>query len=243
MKQWILGIALFWSVFSGPLMAEVKHVMAVSEEWEDGTNADGSGFYWDLLKLVYEPMGISVETATMPYARAVKMVELNKADLWVGSYASEEDFALYPRSAFDADIVTGIYQKGSLDATQGQKSLEGKKVGWIRGYDYDQYLDVKVTYEEVKNRKSAILMIQKGRLDVLLDAKTEIENTIKNENIDMADLESTKLLELKLYMAYSSGDKGKKLANIWDDRMKALHENGELKTFYQKHEYTDYYPF
>lgn len=223
--------------------AEIKNIVAVSEEWENGTNADGSGFYWELLDLVYGKDGISVEKRVMPYERAVNMVKSDKADLWVGSYAEEEEFALYPSHEMDADIVVAVFKKGHLDISKGESGIEGKRVGWIRGYDYDSYLKVPVEANELKNRAGGIKMVASDRLDAFLDAKTEIELEIKNSNIDTSNLDIAELLKLKLFMAFSNTEKGKELAKIWDARLQELHESGELKAFYDKNGYTSYYPF
>jgi polar amino acid transport system substrate-binding protein len=39
--------------------------------WKGWTNEDGTGLYFELLKLVYEPVGVSVQYEFVPWARAV----------------------------------------------------------------------------------------------------------------------------------------------------------------------------
>lgn len=243
MKKVIFGFLMIVGLGCVLNGADIKKVVAVSEEWEDGTNADGSGFYWELIDLVYQKDGISVEKSVMPYERAVNMVKNGKADLWVGSYMDEEEFALYPKHAMDSDIVVAVFKKGAFDISKGQSEIEGKRVGWIRGYDYDSYLEVPVEVSELRNRASGIKMVQGGRLDAFLDAKIELDSEIENSKIDSSDIDIGEILQLKLYIGFNKDDRGKKLSKIWDERMIELHNSGELKTFYNKHGYTSYYPF
>lgn len=221
--------------------AAEKDVLAVSEMWEDATNNDGSGFYWELIRKVYEPE-YKVQTETMPYARAVKFVQNQKADLWVGSYLDEETFPVYPKTAFDADTVSGLYKNGTLASTD-ITSLKGKKIGFVLGYGYDEYLDFKIEKHEVKSRKIGLNLLNKGRIDVFLDARVEIENEVQNSGFDMAQYSLQPFLDLGLYMAFANTGKGQILADLWDKRLKEMHESGELKAIYGNQDYTEYYPF
>lgn len=203
----------------------------VSEEWEGQTNADGTGFYWDLLRNVYEPAGYAVQFSVMPYARAVKMVVDGEAHAWVASYIDEEG-VIYPQIPFDTDKVAGVFRKGELDPAQGQLALEGRDVGWIRGYSYDDYLDVQVNKNELNNRENGLQMVERGRLDVYLDAAVDIRIAMEQDVVDRAHLEKAVFLELELFMAFQNGETGVELAQIWDERMKELHETGELRALY-----------
>lgn len=48
-------------------------VMLASEQWNDYTNKDGSGLAWDVLRQVFEPAGITVQTRSVPYTRMLCM--------------------------------------------------------------------------------------------------------------------------------------------------------------------------
>jgi len=92
---------------------EVSDISVSSEEWEGATHPDGSGLYWDIIRLVYEPVGIKVNYSISSYARSVALVKQKRADAWVGSYLDEEDGVIYPKSHFDADDVSALFIKKS----------------------------------------------------------------------------------------------------------------------------------
>lgn len=226
-----------------PATALAEEIVIVSEEWEEATNADGTGFYWDVIKKVFEPAGYTVKTETMPYARSVNAVEKGQAHAWVASYINETDWAVYPAVNLDADQVAGVFKKGALDPAKGAAALDGKNVGWIKGYGYDEYLDVPVTMQEVTSRDSGMKMVERDRMDVFLDAKHELKAELEKGEVDAAALEMADFLELKTYLAFQNSDLGRKLAQVWDERMKELHASGELKALYSGAAYTEVYPF
>jgi polar amino acid transport system substrate-binding protein len=108
---------------AAPLPTEIN---IASEEWENSVQADGTGLYLDILRLIYEPLGIKVECTITDYARSVALVKQGKKDVWLGSYMDEEENIIYPKWHFDADIVAAIYKKTPDFQWQGEKSLAGK---------------------------------------------------------------------------------------------------------------------
>jgi len=190
---------------------------------------------------VYEMDNIKLNTKIVPYARSVHMVKNQKADAWVASYIDEETFALYPKWHFDADIVSALLKKARFPDWKGVESLANKTVGWVRGYGYDQYIDVKMKIEELNSRDSAIGMLQKQRIDVLLDALVEIKNKLKKKDklkklgFDIADYRVEKLFQLKLYLAFVKNELGKQLMAIWDKNFPVLLKNGHIKKLFDQY--------
>ncbi len=220
--------------------AEDKVVLLVSEEWEDATNADGTGFYWELARAVFEPAGYTVKHEVYPYARAVNMVGSKEAHGWMGSYIDEENFAVYPQHAFDADSVSAASRPGEFDDAAGVANLAGKRVGWVRGYSYDDFIDVDFGQPHLlSNLEGGLKMVEAKRLDYVLDAAMEL----KNAGLEAKGLEYHKLMDLELYIAFADTEEGRALAQLWDKRLEAMHAAGELKPIYEQHGYTEYYPF
>ncbi len=222
-------------LFASSLNAgEIKDVFAVSEEWEDCTNADGTGLYWDILREVYKLDGIELKHQNAPYARCAKMVQGKEADILVGCYYKEKEGMLYPaKEAFmDADKVVVLFKDGG--SYTDQKSLEGKKVGWVRGYDYDKYLEVKVEKQEFGSREQGVKMVQAGRIDFLLDAAVDIEGL--DEKL-LAGVKVHDCMKLYLYYAFQDTERGKKLIGIYEKNLAKLKESGQLKELFEKYEF------
>ena len=224
-------------------LSEIGTITVATESWEEATNEDGSGVYFDIIRAVYKPLGINIKTVIVPYERSIQIVKNGKADFWVASYRDEEDFPIYPEHSFDRDLVTAFFKKSQFAEWQGVDSLKDKTVAWIRGYDYDEYItDIPMKKVELDARDGILKMLQNNRVHVYLDAEEEIDTALEEQNFDATDYKKQTLLELKLYMAFANNDRGKALAKIWDQRMVELHENGELKQIYDKSDYA-VFPF
>lgn len=237
--QLISVILLYCCLFTGNSYAEgISEIAVSSESWEDATNKDGTGLYWDIIKLIYEPVGINVKLDTTSYARSVALVKQNQSDAWVGSYLNEEEDIIYPKSHFDADVVAAMFIKNPGLPWQGQQSLEGKNVGWIKGYELHEYLDVKFNKRELSNRDDVLALLKSGKLDYFIDAVAEFETHFDEALKQDKNLTTETIKHLNLYLGFAKTPKGQKLADIFDERFPKIIESGELKDLFKKWDFT-----
>ncbi len=218
-----------------------KEIFIVSESWEELTNKDGSGLYFDLARMIYEPAGISVEIKIYPYKRSSMMVEIKRADAWLGSYFEEEDYAIYPKYYFDEDVVTAMYKKKKFPKFDGVNSLKDKDVCWVRGYDFDEYINVPIIEHERNDRKSILQSLDKDRFDIFLDAKFDMSEAIEKFKFDTSEYGFNEIFKFKLYPAFRDDERGKILKEIWDKNFKVILDDGSLKKLYIKHKLEDFY--
>jgi len=233
MKYIVLFIVL---VNMNSLLA--KEITVISESWAGATNRDGSGLYWDIVQKVYEPLGYTVVKKNASYTKSVEAVRMDQADLWLGSYKDEKAFALYPRFHFDQAVILAVFHSELFEQWKGQKSLEGLKVAWIRGYDYSKYLSAKVISQEVNELANGLKLLKSERIDVFIDNKKDLIEPMQRYRLDNDNYMTKIILQLKLYPAFSNSRKGKELRKIWDERMKELIETNEFKELYFNSEYT-----
>ena len=215
-----------------------KEITVISESWDGATNHDGSGLYWDIVQKVYEPLGYTVVKKNASYAKSVKAVRMDQADLWLGSYKDEKAFALYPKYHLDQAVILAVFHSELFEQWKGQKSLEGLKVAWIRGYDYSKYLSTKVISQEVNELANGLKLLKSERIDVFIDNKKDLLEPMQRYRLDNDNYMTKIILQLKLYPAFSNSKKGKELRKIWDERMKELIETTEFKELYFNSEYT-----
>ena len=237
-KIFILLLLLNFQLFA---TQTPKEIFIVTESWEDLTNKDGTGLYFDLARMIYEPAGISVKIKIYPYKRSSRMVEKKRADIWLGSYLDEEDYAIYPKYYFDHDIVTAMFKKEKFPNFDGVNSLKDENVCWMRGYDYDEYITVPIKKNERNDRKSILDSLEKDRFDIFLDAKFDMSDAIERFNFDTTEYGFYEILRFKLYPAFRNDERGKRLKDIWDRNFKAVLDDGSLKKLYIKHKLEEYY--
>ena len=169
-------ILTFFSVFAD----DKRNLLFVCDEWVNYTNSDGTGAYWDIVKAVYEPLGITVKTVTMPWKRALYTVRNNDADGLVGGYYEAGNTAfLYPNWHISVeDPVIALSRKGTIENwdREGVRALEGKRVIWIRGYDFDR----NISELSPKRRLTLLTYCASNRFYVL---KVDLNCTYMTENI------------------------------------------------------------
>jgi polar amino acid transport system substrate-binding protein len=222
--------------------AKVEQINVVSEVWANATEQSGRGLYWDILRLVYEKENISLSFESMPYARSVMKVKNGEADAWIGASLNEVPDAIYPQYPLDKDHYYALYLTGKVSEWQGQKSLENKRVGWVRGYELDQHLQVKVEYKEFIKLKVGLNRLKAGKLDFILDAKYDLEQAMIAFGKDSSQYQMQKIIELPIYLGFANNDRGRYLAKVYDQRLAELIASGEIRTLFDKHQWPSY-PF
>ena len=225
------------------LTTNVKDISVVSEPLPGLTNEDGTGLYWDILRAIYEPAGIAVKFEAVPLKRAQMMIGDQSADAMLGHYRGDSKDFIFPQWHYSAQNICAIFKKGRLN-WNGQHSLVGKRVAWIRGAEYDKYLSVPVVGDEKSDHVGPLLMLNVDRIDVFLDDRAELLKTfqvsadrLKKEGFASENFQIEDVLELKLYPAFADTPRGRKLAEIFDDRMPQLLSSGKLEALFKQWNY------
>ncbi|NVZ70912.1 substrate-binding periplasmic protein [Pseudomonas costantinii] len=213
-------------------------VMLASEEWNDYTNKDGSGLAWDILRQVFEPAGITLQTRSVPYTRSVGLAQRGEVDGWVGSYRDEARGVLYPHWNFDSDH---IYALGlATTPTPSIATLGNYRLAWVRGYKYEEYLPNIHRFNQIERRDGILPMLQYGRADFYIDAHSEAKYVL-GQSDEPSKFKLTHIAELPLYIGFADNERGRALMAVYDQRMAALVVSGELKPIFER--WKQPYPF
>ncbi|MEW5804799.1 MAG: transporter substrate-binding domain-containing protein [bacterium] len=231
-----LMMFLCFNVISSSAGSEDKitEINFASEEWEEATNTDGTGLYWDIFRAVYEPCGIKVNFIIRSYSGSVELLKRQKTDAVVAAYLDEIEGALFPKWYFGVDIVQALFKKDKPIVWKGQETLKDKKVAWIKGYAYDEYLDVPVIKMEFDERKDALRVLDKDRIDFFLDARGDLLTALEDGYVDKTKYRTETVKQLYLYLAFVNSERGKRLKQIFDERLPQLIKSGEIKRIYDK---------
>ncbi|WP_409278576.1 substrate-binding periplasmic protein [Pseudomonas defluvii] len=239
--RWLLLVLLLaggvtWA--AEPLPTKPLQARLASEVWLDYTNADGTGLAWELLRKVFEPVGVKVKTLSVPYSRAIGLVKRGEADAWVGSYHEESADNIYPRWHIDQDHIYALGLASRPVPTQ--ETLGQFQLAWVRGYDFNSYLPYVDRYREVQRREGILPMLEYGRVDFYIDALTEVDYVLSQAQ-NPAAFRRTHLAELPLYLAFAKTPEGRALKEIFDQRMDELVPSGQLREIFTR--WKQPYPF
>ncbi|PIB50873.1 ABC transporter substrate-binding protein [Pseudomonas sp. 2995-1] len=206
-------------------------IMLASEAWDDYTNADGSGLAWDVLRQVFEPVGITLQTRIEPYTRSVGLAQRGEVDGWVGSYRDEVTGVLYPHWKLDSDA---IYALGlATSPTPSVATLGEYRLAWVRGYRYEAYLPNVRRFNQIQRRDGILPMLQHGRADFYIDALSETQYVLKQAR-DPSAFRLTHIIDLPLYVGFADTERGRSLRTVYDQRMAVLVKSGVLKPIFQR---------
>ncbi|KAF2409666.1 substrate-binding periplasmic protein [Pseudomonas antarctica] len=213
-------------------------IVLASEEWNDYTNKDGSGLAWDLVRQIFEPVGITVQTRSEPYTRSIGLARRGEVDGWVGSYRDEASGVSYPHWNFDADH---IYALGlATTPTPSLATLGNYRLAWVRGYKYEEYLPNLHRFHQIERRDGILPMLQHARADFYIDALTEAKYVLSQSD-DPSQFKLTHIAELPLYIGFADTERGRALMAVYDRRLAVLVKRGELKPIFAR--WKQPYPF
>ncbi|AUG10177.1 ABC transporter substrate-binding protein [Pseudomonas sp. S09G 359] len=235
-RRWLL---ILLCAFTALAQAQVPgKVLLASEAWDDYTNADGSGLAWDVLRQVFEPAGIKLQTRSVPYTRSVGLARRGEVDGWVGSYRDEVKGVVYPKWRYDSDH---IYALGLATApTPTMATLANYRLAWVRGYKFEAYLPNVQRFNQIERRDGILPMLEHARADFYIDSLTESKFVLSQAK-DPTQFKLSPIVELPLYIGFTDNERGRALAGVFDQRMAALIASGELRPIFER--WHQAYPF
>jgi ABC-type amino acid transport substrate-binding protein len=188
---------------------------------------------------VFEPEGIELVIQSVPYTRSIGLVQRGEADAWVGSYRNEVDEGVfYPRWHYDVDQISAL---GLIELPAPSLATLGEfRLVWMRGYEYQRYLPNLTRYREVQRQSDILNMLNLGRTDFYIDARTEVDEALEAAS-DPARYRITDLTRLPLYLGFADNPRGRALAQLYDRRMAQLVEQGSLRPLFER--WQQPYPF
>jgi polar amino acid transport system substrate-binding protein len=238
----LLLLLLFAANGNGAIIAEVdpQYINVAANEWEDQTNADGSGLYFDLIRAVYQPMGIQVRIRTLPFKRAAMLLRNQTIDASAGFYSAETakqigwHFYATPKRPIDAERITAIFKKGTMQNWRYPGSLTGKRVAWISGYGYELAIKAEMEHQTINSQSQGWKLLQAGRVDVYLDSESDAIAAADASGVNLDDYQFETVVWENLYVPFAVNKKGLRLMRIFDKRMEELHNSGELAELYHR---------
>jgi polar amino acid transport system substrate-binding protein len=237
MKKAALCIIIFLlcpMCFPAAAGSSPEEIILASEEMANATNKDGTGLYWDIFRAVYEPVGIKTKFIIRSYKGSVSLVKKRQADAAVGVHPEKIQGALSSMYPFVKDYVLVLFKKNRLNQWDGQETLKNKRVGWIKGYAYDEYLEVPVIKKEFASRDSILRQLDKDQIDFFMDTRNDVESVLNNGIIDVSRYTVETVLELERYLVFANNKKGQELKKIFDYRFPHLVQSGELDRLFAK---------
>lgn len=202
-------------------------LIVASEEWQEYTNADGTGTYWDIVRAVYGK-DYRLEFISTSWSRALSLVETGRADIIVGTYKHKNRQLLFPKHHLDIEYpLYAIYDQNRHNISQ-VNDLTGLTVAGRKDYELQKFLPNNSRFYGVNYIDNIAKLIAKKRVDVAVAYHT---------NLALADpkaLYSYQVIgtEERLYLAFTHSAKGQELQTHYDQEIIKLVTNNEIKQYF-----------
>lgn len=238
----LLGCLLVNSVILTAAQAReatpAAEIRVASEVWQDHSNADGSGLAWDLLRAVFEPVGVKLKITSVPYTRALGLAQRGKVDAALGLYLHEVEGVIYPRRPYadDAVVALGLASR----AAPTLQNLANYRLIWMRGYAYQSQMPNLKNYQEVQRRDGIAQMLKQGRADFYIDDDDEVKILLAATEHPQ-EFQMTALQYLPLYLGFAQTERGRGLQQLYEQRMEQLVRSGALRPIFAR--YQQHYPY
>lgn len=192
------------------------------------SESDGTGYYWDLLRAIYQEEGIAVKIDSAPFLRCLKGVENKNVDGAVAVFKTPErqKHYLYPKSRLNVSTYGLIFLKETpFDKLENIK----KDIGIIRGYDFSEWLPPQLSYQTLNSNALAIEMLKRNRIAYFVDDIQDTLLTLKKRN-EQADQFDFKVFKTKsLYIVLTKDERGQRMADKFDSGLQKIYDNGILQ--------------
>ena len=226
MRFFVLISSIILLFFLTPFVhADDNKIKVGLAEWMDYTNADGSGIYLDIIHAIYGKEHVELNFET--FNRAVHATEQGHYDLVIGVFREDVTEAVLPSWHLDYEYpIVGFYDP-KRHSLKHPNDLYNLTVAWMRGYNFEHYLDASHYLYEVNTIKHGFQLLDKGRVDVFIDYPYNLPKDYESRFKHIQIMPSR-----PIYVAFSNTEKGRALAKKYDAGMKRIRDSGQLQSIY-----------
>ncbi len=231
--QFILFILIFQFTILIQADNEEK-INIITSEWNNYTNKDGSGLYFDILNLTLGKDKINYVFS--PWKRAQIDFSSKKFQGILGE-SGGVDYCLYPKWPIDADFFSALHLKSKIQSWPGINNLKNYKIIWVRGYNLNLFEPKLKPYAEVDNVEQGIKMIIGGRADILIDYDQDLKDYLHKNSLSNTEnlITPTEISGGYIYFCMQKDSKYKDILDKFDINMEMLKKSGELRNLFKKY--------
>lgn len=216
------AVLLSLLLFSG--MNQAKSIVVTAGEWPGYTHANGSGLYFDILREALNQPDLKMHIRVSNWKRAKHSFLAGRADILICDYKTVHSGWFYPRWHLDYDPSVQLY---SMSALASLAELADQPVGWLLGYDFDQYLPVQVKAYEVASHAEGFQLLSHGRLKAFISYQMHVPVALQSQ-LSAIELHQARAM----YPVFRDDLQGRLLAKAYDEGMLRLYQSGRLKALF-----------
>lgn len=205
-------------------VSQAKSIVVTAGEWQGYTHANGSGLYFDILREALNQPDLKMHIRVSNWKRAKHSFLAGRADILICDYKTAQSGWFYPRWHLDYDPSVKVF---SMTPLKSLTELADQPVGWLLGYDFDQYLPVQVKAYEVASHAEGFQLLSHGRLKAFISYQMHVPAALQSQ-LSAIELQQARAM----YPVFRDDLQGRLLAKAYDEGMRRLYQSGRLKTLF-----------
>ena len=231
----ILLLVFFTCIHSAYAKKPQDNTVIISTpEWIDWSNADGSGFYLELLAEIYNRAGYHTKADIKSFKRSRDLVRQGGSDIVIGVFKrSNKASELYtPYYPIEQEYFVAVSSKDN--AWRFIDELKDKRILIPSGYLEEQYMPFTFKRINISDGRKGLRMIASGKEKYLILTRSEVVEHAVNLNLDLNKLHMDMVTVVYTYLGFTNNPRGRELAKIYDQQLPILINNGTVKALYDK---------
>lgn len=244
-KYLSLILATLLTTLQASSSEESTEILIVSDEWQGFVNQQGEGYYLDILEQIFPKPQYTINLVIFPYARALKQVQYNKADIVLGIWANEHPSSQLSQYPVEIDLLDAAMpiEHFNPEAKINTKFFNQLRVLAKVGYQVDELLDQPQNYSEYVNIDRMLKMLASDRADALIDYRASLEPAITHLGLEEQLTVIDNVLTEYVYFGFCSTKHCRSLRQRFDREYLKLYQQGAIKQhIINNHQSLDIFP-
>lgn len=200
---------------------------------------DGNSFktpYLELIDSVYRSEEVEIVYSFVPWARARVMVDDGDVNAMLFVFYSDTAKSLsFPQYPLGEECVVAVFRKDRKTLWEGESSLLNKRVVYVRGYNYNEFISTPFDIVEVNRNIQGWKMVESKRVDFFLDDGKEVEIYIEQKKVDSALFTVEQVLANPYFIGFHNSEENNMFRDIWDKRIPLLIKSGTVKDIFDRY--------
>lgn len=255
--QYIFKSLLLLVLFYSPYKATAKEVTIASDIWCPYIcqSTEKPGYIVEMINDILQANKIKTINVTIPLARAIKILQNGDVDIVLGLTQQHIDQHGLIRStiavgSFANDFFVSPNNPWRFTTLEQLEKLgdEGVSIGIIKGYQYGEKINELIVNKPAIFSYSYgdsplaqnIKRLRSGRINILLDSKNTVLNSIMSLNSGDITYAGTQGLQNSLYLAFST-PAGSSLLRLIDQGIIEYRRSGKLEKLLTQYGIVDWH--
>lgn len=242
----VLLVGLIVSLFGAGLghAQDDKIVRVAADPWCPYNCTPGDeepGFMIEVGRQAFAMAGYELQYQLMPWSRALRESELGTIDAAIGATRANAPRHTFGRTMLGNDETTLFVRKGETFDFSSTAALEGRRLGVIKDYTYDDNGDIDAYIAENRSKLDRVIvvssdnnldllfrMLMAGRIDAFLENRYVGTYTARSLSLsDRVEVVRTGAIDMVSY-AFTPSERGAELARVFDAGVEILRRSGRF---------------